>query len=104
MSDLVLEEREGSVAVLTLNRPEKRNALDGDMWRALTDAMQAIDADDSVRCVVITGAGDHFSGGADIGAFAEEVPCERRSLHALLRVESPEIRNGLLAHLAALTN
>jgi methylglutaconyl-CoA hydratase len=59
---------EGAVALVTLNRPEKRNALDDATVAALKDALRAADADDSVRVVVITGAGADFCSGADLSA------------------------------------
>ena len=51
---------------LTLNRPEALNALTPDMHRALTEVWREIDADDSVSCVIITGAGRGFSAGGDL--------------------------------------
>lgn len=59
---------EGAVALVTLNRPEKRNALDDATVAALKDALRAADADDSVRVVVLTGAGADFCSGADLSA------------------------------------
>jgi enoyl-CoA hydratase len=65
--------RDGTIAVVTFNRPERRNAFDLAMWRGLGTLMQALSADDSLRCVVLRGAGDKaFCAGADIGAFAAE--------------------------------
>jgi methylglutaconyl-CoA hydratase len=55
------------VATLTLNRPEKHNALDGDTMRELHDALVEIQSDAAVRIVVLTGAGPSFCAGADIG-------------------------------------
>ncbi len=70
---MIRSERDGEVAVVTIDRPAKRNALDLPMWIALAEAMEAASADDSVRCVLIQGAGeDAFSAGADIGAFEQE--------------------------------
>ena len=65
---LIVESR-GAVRILTLNRPEKRNALDTGLTRALLDAMRAADADDSVGCIILTGAGPGFCAGADLGEF-----------------------------------
>ncbi|MDQ3907144.1 MAG: enoyl-CoA hydratase-related protein, partial [Acidobacteriota bacterium] len=59
---------EGAVALVTLNRPEKRNALNDALIAGLKDALRAADADDSVRVVVITGAGTDFCSGADLAA------------------------------------
>src|ERR687885_1845001 len=59
---------EGAVALVTLNRPEKRNALNDAVVAALKDALRAADADDAVRCVVLTGAGADFCSGADLAS------------------------------------
>ena len=67
MSDpAVLVERDGHVVTITLNRPDKRNAFDAEMLCRLADAWDMIDADDGVRAAVMTGAGGHFSAGADL--------------------------------------
>jgi enoyl-CoA hydratase/carnithine racemase len=58
----------GAVAVLTIDRPEKRNAMSFEMWSALPGLLGKVDADDSVRALVIRG-NDHFSAGADISEF-----------------------------------
>lgn len=57
------------VATLTLNRPEKRNALTQAMWRALPEAIAAVEADPAVKVLVVTGAGGCFAAGADIAEF-----------------------------------
>src|SRR4051812_36959239 len=54
------------VAVITLNRPEKMNAVSVLMIREFIDAVDRIDADDEVRCVIVTGAGRQFCAGADL--------------------------------------
>jgi enoyl-CoA hydratase len=71
MNDLVLRSGGGGVAKLTLNRPDKLNALNMDVFRALRAHIDAIAVDETVRCVVITGAGRSFSAGHDLGALAE---------------------------------
>jgi enoyl-CoA hydratase len=63
---LVLSERQGPVAVLTLNRPEKLNAVNAAMIDALGAALDAAEADDAVRVVVLAGAGRAFSAGFDL--------------------------------------
>ena len=65
---LLVEDR-GAVRVLTMNRPEKRNALDTALSRALLEALRAADGEDGVRCVVLTGAGPGFCAGADLSEF-----------------------------------
>ena len=69
-TELVLQTRERHVAVLTLNRPEKRNALNGALRCALLGALDTAARDQEVRAIVLTGAGDKaFVAGADIGEF-----------------------------------
>ncbi len=73
MADEVLLERDGSIATVVLNRPEKRNALNFAGWNGLAATFRTLDADDDLRCVVIRGAGtEAFASGADISAFADE--------------------------------
>ncbi|HTR59961.1 MAG TPA: enoyl-CoA hydratase-related protein [Casimicrobiaceae bacterium] len=65
--------RDGAIATVVLNRPEKLNALTKLMWRALGDAITALSADDRLRCIILRGAGEKaFSPGNDIGEFATE--------------------------------
>lgn len=71
MTDLVLSERRGPVALLTLNRPEALNALDRALLECLADRTAEIAADPGVRAVVLTGAGRAFAAGADIAAMRE---------------------------------
>jgi enoyl-CoA hydratase len=61
----------GSVVVVTLNRPEAKNALSPAMLVGMADAWQEIDADDDVRCAIVTGAGGTFCAGMDLKAFAD---------------------------------
>jgi enoyl-CoA hydratase len=73
MSDPVLIERDGDIAVLVLNRADKLNALNKPMWIGVRDAMRACSADAGLRCVVLRGAGERaFSPGADIAEFSTE--------------------------------
>ena len=64
----VLVERRGRVAIVTLNRPESLNGFTTGLRNALKKELQAVAADDSVRAVVLTGAGRGFSAGADLKA------------------------------------
>ncbi|HMM80522.1 MAG TPA: enoyl-CoA hydratase-related protein [Pyrinomonadaceae bacterium] len=66
--DEILTETDGSIAIITLNRPEKRNALNDRLIAALKVAMSEADADESVKCIVIRGAGKDFCSGADLAA------------------------------------
>jgi enoyl-CoA hydratase len=82
-ADVVLAETRGPVALVTLNRPAKLNALDYALIDRLMAVLDAIEADDDVRTVVLTGAGERaFSAGADIACFA---PGVRRGPAAALR-------------------
>jgi len=69
---LLLEKLEGRVALLTVNRPDKMNALNSAVRQGLFDAVESLRHDDEVRVVVLTGAGDRaFIAGADIGEFKD---------------------------------
>ena len=70
---LIVEDR-GAVRVLTMNRPEKRNALNTELTRALLDGLRAADAEPSIACVVLTGAGAGFCAGADLAEFKDLTP------------------------------
>jgi enoyl-CoA hydratase/carnithine racemase len=72
--DTVLEARAGFVLTLTLNRPAQKNAFNTVQWRELRDALREAKADDSVRAVVITGAGGAFSAGQDLSEMAQAPP------------------------------
>jgi len=73
MSDVILVERGGPIATVVLNRPQKLNALTKAMWQELGSVIDEVSADDSVRCVIVRGAGDKaFSPGNDISEFATE--------------------------------
>jgi enoyl-CoA hydratase len=79
MSQVVLSEREGRVAILTINRPDKLNALNDEVRDALLAELAAIEKDDAVGVVVITGAGEKsFIAGADISEFAGRSPFDQR--------------------------
>lgn len=71
MEDAILLSRdEQQIVTLTLNNPHKMNAMNLEMWQRLGDLMQELEADDSVRCIVVRGSGERaFSAGADIEEF-----------------------------------
>ncbi|RIX80646.1 crotonase/enoyl-CoA hydratase family protein [Acidovorax cavernicola] len=71
-------EVDGPVCTLTLNRPDKRNAVDGAVAAELRAAFQRFEADDALRVAVLTGAGGHFCAGADLGAVSD--PARRNEL------------------------
>lgn len=70
MSDILLIEQLGQVLVMTINRPEARNAIDHDVATALVNTIAELDADPTVSAAVLTGAGSSFCAGMDLKAFA----------------------------------
>ena len=68
MSEIVRYEREGAVAIITLNRPDSMNAFDTELRAAVVEAFAEAHGDDSIRAVVFTGEGRCFSAGADLKA------------------------------------
>ncbi|HEX3526836.1 MAG TPA: enoyl-CoA hydratase-related protein [Thermoanaerobaculia bacterium] len=87
MPETLLVEREGRVAILTVNRPDKLNALNDQVREDMLAVLAEIESDDSVGVVVITGAGEKsFIAGADISEFAGRSPFDQR--HAM---RSPRI-------------
>ncbi|HRC84454.1 MAG TPA: enoyl-CoA hydratase-related protein [Thermoanaerobaculia bacterium] len=87
MSQTVLAQREGRVAILTVNRPEKLNALNDQVRTDMLAHLAELENDDSVGVVVVTGAGEKsFIAGADIGEFEGRSPFDQR--HAM---RSPRI-------------
>jgi enoyl-CoA hydratase/carnithine racemase len=99
MTQHVIAETSKGVLTLTLNRPEKKNALTPDMYQALADGIDGAEHDPDVRCVLIQAEGDMFTAGNDIADFAaanrgEAATAERRSkgnplLIALGRAKTP---------------
>jgi enoyl-CoA hydratase/carnithine racemase len=66
-SNLVIEQRRGGVAMLTLNRPERHHALSASLSGALDEALERIEGDESVACVILTGSGEKaFCAGGDM--------------------------------------
>src|ERR1700744_4450223 len=73
----ILVERDESVGIVTLNRPKELNALNFQLVGELADALEELDRDDTIRCIIITGAGDKaFAAGADIKEMADKSPIE----------------------------
>ncbi|CPN31317.1 enoyl-CoA hydratase/isomerase [Bordetella pertussis] len=68
----LLTERDAAVLTLTINRPERRNALDTATYDALAAQLRAADADTGLAAVILTGAGDHFTAGNDLRDFQAE--------------------------------
>jgi enoyl-CoA hydratase/carnithine racemase len=99
---LLVEDR-GPVRTLTMNRPEKRNALNTELTQALLDALHAADKDERVHCIVLTGAGAGFCAGADLAEFKglqDPQAAERRAeltmqLHLVFSRISKPVVNAL---------
>lgn len=62
---------DGDVARLTFSRPEKHNAISFDMWSAIPGVVATVEADPAVKVLVLSGAGENFSAGADVGEFQQ---------------------------------
>jgi len=91
MSEL-LRERQGNIEILTINRPEARNAINLATATALSDALDEIETDDDVRVVVLTAAGDKaFSAGMDLKAFATgEFPITEKGFGGITKRDFPK--------------
>jgi enoyl-CoA hydratase len=74
MIDEVRYDDQGAVAVVTIDRQQRRNAIDGRTAQALVDALERFEADDGARVMVLTGAGEAFCAGADLPAIATLAP------------------------------
>ena len=92
MAEELLRQREGHVDVLTINRPEARNAINLATARALDEALDACALDDDVWVVILTGAGDKaFSAGMDLKAFARgEIPITAQGFGGLTQRRFPK--------------
>jgi 2-(1,2-epoxy-1,2-dihydrophenyl)acetyl-CoA isomerase len=90
MSQEILTEITGPVATITFNRPEARNAVYHEMLEIMREFLVRIEEDPGIRCIVLTGAGEHFMAGGDVMAF-----------HGLLQQPGPERREHLTARVAS---
>jgi enoyl-CoA hydratase len=109
MVDTVLVERDGAVTVVTISRPERRNAVDAPTAAALAGAFRAFDADANSAVAVLTGAGGAFCAGADLKAIAAGTPLRvapdgdgpmgptrlRLSKPVVAAIEGPAVAGGL---------
>src|SRR5919202_846532 len=88
MAEELLYDVDDGVATVTLNRPDQRNALNGELLAALVAAMKRARDDADVRAVVLTGAGDKvFCAGADLGGFAADAPLVQKHFASDLFLE-----------------
>ncbi|GMA60936.1 enoyl-CoA hydratase-related protein [Alicyclobacillus fastidiosus] len=107
MYETILLERSQSIGIVTLNRPNKLNACTSTMHRELVDVLEALDQDDAVRAVVLTGSGRAFCAGQDLGVTKQgpidyEEALKRgynRVIRSLTHLEKPVIAavNGVAA-------
>jgi enoyl-CoA hydratase len=109
MADTVLVERDGAVTVVTISRPQRRNAVDAPTAAALAGAFRAFDADAGSAVAVLTGAGGAFCAGADLKAIAAGTPPRvapdgdgpmgptrlRLSKPVVAAIEGPAVAGGL---------
>jgi 2-(1,2-epoxy-1,2-dihydrophenyl)acetyl-CoA isomerase len=100
MTQTVLESIADGVGIITLNRPEKLNAMTGELQEGLLAAVTRMRDDPDVGCVILTGAGRGFCAGGDVGAVREETKAEA-SLHPSLR-KRPQTATGKVERLARL--
>jgi 2-(1,2-epoxy-1,2-dihydrophenyl)acetyl-CoA isomerase len=92
-------ERRGHVAIVTINNPARRNAFTPNMRRAMTAAFTELNKDPDVRCVVLTGAGDHFCVGADVSKAGAAPPAPRTIVQ--VRENTKEVHQLIQAILTA---
>lgn len=85
MSDTLLTENRDGVLIITFNRPEKKNAINTEMWFAIRDTFNAAREDDSVVCVLLNGAGDNFSAGVDLSSFGDTQEGEEHPFESAAR-------------------
>src|SRR5258708_25308590 len=83
-----LVERRGHVLIVTMNRPEARNALSGPMLARMKLAWDEVDADPEIRVAILTGAGGSFCAGADLKAMTTSHPSESARSMDLSLIES----------------
>lgn len=103
----ILEEKQGSIFILRLNKPEARNALVMEMRMELLDALEKTEYDDDIKCIILTGQGKAFSAGGDLSVLKDLKPLEGRKrlqksfplLMKILEIEKPIIAavNGAAA-------
>lgn len=74
--EFVLTEKRGAVALLSLNRPDKLNALSPQMLEALADSLESVDQNEAIRVIILKGLGRAFAAGADISAMAKASPVD----------------------------
>ncbi|KAF0114940.1 MAG: Enoyl-CoA hydratase / short chain enoyl-CoA hydratase [Rhodospirillaceae bacterium] len=95
-TDAIVVARDGPIATVFLNRPERRNALDRSMWQTLGDVCAALGQDSSLRCLILRGTGGKaFAAGADIDTFETERgdPATARTYDRIMRRALAAVRD-----------
>jgi enoyl-CoA hydratase/carnithine racemase len=102
MSDQIKSAIENSILLLTIARPEKKNALTADMYEAMADSITDADNNKNIRVILITGSEDSFTAGNDLKDFLDNPPIESSSpvfqfMHAIAGTKKPVVAavNGL---------
>ncbi|MEH6519264.1 MAG: enoyl-CoA hydratase-related protein [Halioglobus sp.] len=85
MSDTVRTENRNGVLIVTFNRPQKKNAINNEMWIAIKDTFTAAEDDDSITCVLLTGEGDNFCAGVDLSSFSDPSDAEDHPFESAAR-------------------
>lgn len=85
MSNYILTENIDGVLKVTFNRPEKKNAINTEMWVAIREIFRSASADDTVICVLLCGAGDNFCSGVDLTSFGDGDPNEEHPFESAAR-------------------
>ena len=98
MENAVLFEVNNGVATITLNRPDRYNAVNQDLVDGISNSLKKCEADQSIRAVVITGAGRGFCAGADMSVFGDEVTADQRSQYIIDQYQ-PLMNQSLLMSL-----
>ena len=85
MTDTILTQNIDGVLVVTFNRPEKKNAINNEMWIGLREAFLGAAVDDSVVSVLLCGAGENFCAGVDLSSFGDGAPGEEHPFESAAR-------------------
>lgn len=96
MDDILVEVESSGIALVTLNRPERRNAITVAMWHDLSEIFRTLTDDVAAKAIVLVGRGEHFSGGADIGEFTTS---RRGSANVAAYARAVDKCSGLLTNL-----
>ena len=85
MTDTILTENRDGVLIVTLNRPQKKNAVNAEMWIGIRETFKAAASDDSVVCMLLCGAGENFCSGVDLSSFGEDLPEQEHPFESAAR-------------------